>query len=75
MYEIGKIKIGSIAAQGDDGADFGADGIEMAQRGKRKMNWGEMWEDSTGMLLILYSELFGTGMAAAASCWRWATVG
>lgn len=38
----------------------------MRQREKQKMKWQERWEDSKGMLLILCSELFGTGMATAA---------
>lgn len=41
-------------------------GIEIGQGEKQKMKWREIWEDSTGMLLVLCSELFGTGMAAAA---------
>jgi len=31
-----------------------------------KMTWAERWEDSQGMALVLFSETFGTGMAATA---------
>jgi hypothetical protein len=50
----------------DGGADLSSGSIGLGQREKQKVKWQERWEDSKGMLLILCSELFGTGMAAAA---------
>jgi len=63
------MKTGAVADQEDNAADFSADGIETGAREKLRkkwQKWQETWEDNTGMLLILCSELFGTGMAAAA---------
>lgn len=60
------MKMGPVADQGDGGADFSSGENEIREREKQKMSWQERWEDSKGMLLILCSELFGTGMAAAA---------
>jgi CO/xanthine dehydrogenase Mo-binding subunit len=66
MFGTGKTEMRRIAAQGRGEADFGAGEMEMGRREARKMSWREIWEDSTGVLLILCSELFGAGMAAAA---------
>ncbi len=56
----------TLAEQEAGEAGFSPPGFEMGEREEREMKWRERWEDSKGMLLILCSELFGTGMAAAA---------
>lgn len=56
----------TVADQQDGGAGFSAEGIDVGAREELKMKWQEGWEDSKGMLLVLCSELFGTGMTAAA---------
>lgn len=66
MFGRSKTDMRTVPDDGDAGADFSAEGIEVGQGEEQKMKWRETWEDSTGMLLILCSELFGTGMAAAA---------
>jgi hypothetical protein len=40
-------------------------GIRMG-KDEKNIKWRTRWEDSKGMLLILASESFGSGMAAAA---------
>jgi hypothetical protein len=60
------MKMRAVPEQRDGEPDLSADGTEDGGREKQKTKWQERWEDSKGMLLILGSELFGTGMAAAA---------
>jgi hypothetical protein len=65
IFGTSKMKMGAVADQEDNGADFSADGSRIGAREKLRKKWREIWEDNTGMLLVLCSELFGTGMAAA----------
>lgn len=60
------MKMGDVLGLDEGESRRRTDGVEIAGRGKQKAKWQERWEDSKGMLLILCSELFGAGMAAAA---------
>jgi hypothetical protein len=52
----------TVADQQDGRAGFSAEGIDVRAREELNMKWQERLEDSKGMLLVLCSELFGTGM-------------